>query len=66
MAVSGPSADRRGIQKPYAIGHACGSGIILSSGGGTAQPSVVKISHKGLANIHQIDWCGVANRGRVA
>ena len=55
MAVSGPFADRRGIQKPYAQGYARGWNQFSDSGGGTAVSPVEKFSHKGLANLHQIE-----------
>jgi len=32
MAISGPPADRGGVQKPYAIGYACGWVKTVSSG----------------------------------
>ena len=55
MAVSGPSADRGGIQKPYASGYARGWTRYCGSGGGTGVPLVGKFSHKGLQNLHQTD-----------
>ena len=36
MAVSGPPADRGGVQKPYAIGYACGWNQKWRFRGGTA------------------------------
>ena len=55
MAVSGPPADRGGVQKPYAIGYACGWNQNWGFRGGTAVFSVYKIRHKGLENLHQTD-----------
>ena len=55
MAVSGPPADRWGVQKPYAIGYACGWNQNWWFRGGTAILSVYKIRHKGLENLHQTD-----------
>jgi len=53
MAVSGPSADRGGIQKSYALGYAYGSTRFCGPRGGTAVTSVEEFSHKGWENLHQ-------------
>ena len=61
MAVSGPSADRRGIQKCYALGHARGWGRFCDPRGGAAKSPVEEFSHKGWENLHQM---GAECRGK--
>ena len=64
MAISGPPADRGGIQKGYAIGYAYEKPYQASRGTDAQHESLGGIRHKGLANVLQINALRmVARRG---